>query len=218
MPVQTKKFYMKKLVLVIILLIPLKLFAPNSNHNDDLLISKIIENKVIENNLNLLKNDSIKTRKEVFKLAQPVIDIYLKRNNYHLLFPNMQDSVSYAITCIFLSESSNSLGQSAKSTLWLKHNNPFGLTSTQGVKLVSWELIRGEKIVMKRTFKIFNSFEEAISSLIQDYLSNGRFVNTLNSYSIKEFLFNLQRDGYCTNTNWDNMMYNIYLKQICLKE
>jgi len=209
---------MKKLVLVIILLIPFKLFAPNINHNYDYDIKRIKDDNLIQNNLSVLKNDSIKTRKEVFKLAQPVIDIYLKRSKYHLLFPNMQDSISYAITCIFLSESSNRLGQSAKSTLWLHANNPFGLTGHQGVTLLSWELIRGEKIICKRTFKIFNSLEEAVTSLIHDYLSNGRFVNTCNSYSIKEFLFNLQREGFCTNTCWSKMMYNIYLKQVCLKE
>jgi len=202
---------MKKFILIIILLIPFKLFAPNmSNYERN--IKLLMENDFINNNLMQLKNNSIKSRKEVFKLAQPVIDIYLKRHNYHLLFPNMQDSISYAITCIFLSESSNKLGQCAKSSLWLNYNNPFGLTSHQGIKLVSWEMIKKKKVIMKRTFKIFNSLEEAITSLIQDYLSNRRFINTCNSYSIKQFLFNLQRDGYCTNTAWPKTMYNIYLK------
>jgi len=202
---------MKKFILMIIILITFKLFYTKlSNYERN--IKLLMENYFINNNLMQLKDNSIKSRKEVFKLAQPVIDIYLKRHNYHLLFPNMKDSISYAITCIFLSESSNKLGQCAKSSLWLNYNNPFGLTSHQGVKLVSWEMIKKKKVIMKRTFKIFSSLEEAITSLIQDYLSNGRFVNTCNSYSIKQFLFNLQRDGYCTNPHWNSMIYNIYLK------
>jgi hypothetical protein len=184
---------MKKLILLIILLIPFKLFAPSLSEQEfKNKVKYLSENILIENNLIKLKDNRVKSRKEVFELAQPIIDIYLERGNYKELFPNL-DSVSYGLTCIFVSESSNSLGQSAKSSLWLQHNNPFGLTSSQGRKLLSWEMINGNRVIN--------------SALIKK-----NYNKTRNSSSIKEFLYNLQRDGYCTNKYWPKFAYNqIYL-------
>lgn len=200
---------MKNLMLLTILLIPLKLFAPNTaNYKKDIFF--MMETSIIEDNLRVLKNDSIKSRKEVFKLAQETIEIYLNRGNYKQYFPNL-DSISYGLACIFVSESSNSKGQSAKSSLWLKHNNGFGLTCSQGKRLISWEMINGNKVIMYRNFQTFTSFQAAIDSLIKS-LRKDNYNKTRNSSSIKEFLYNLQRDGYCTNTNWPEFAFNqIYL-------
>lgn len=197
-------------MLLTILLIPLKLFAPNTaNYKKDIFF--MMETSIIEDNLRVLKNDSIKSRKEVFKLAQETIEIYLNRGNYKQYFPNIQDSISYGLACIFVSESSNSLGHSAKSSLWLQSNNPFGLTCSQGRKLISWEMINGKRIVMYRNFQTFTSFQAAIDSLIKS-LRKDNYNKTRNSSSIKEFLYNLQKNGYCTNKYWPEFAYKqIYL-------
>ncbi|MCK9429321.1 MAG: hypothetical protein M0R17_04905 [Candidatus Omnitrophica bacterium] len=204
---------MKKFILLIIFLIPLKLFAPNlSIKEHSIRIKYIKENILITNNLIKLKDNQIKSRKEVFDLAQETIEIYLNRGDYKKHFPNL-DSLSYGLACIFVSESSNSLGQSARSSLWLKSNNPFGLTASKGRKLISWELIKGNKVVCYRNFQTFTSFKDAIDGLINSSLIKKNYDKTRNSSSIKEFLYNLQRDGYCTNKHWPEFAYNqIYLK------
>ena len=205
---------MKTLVLIVLLLIPFNLFAPNMTINYGALIIKM-ENELLINNLLKLKDNTTKTRGEVFNLVQPLIEIYMKRKEYNNVF--CMDSASYAIACIFVSESSNYKGHSAKSRLWLEHNNPFGLTSGQGVTYKSWEMIEGKRVNMNRTFKTFTSLEEAIDSLMNDYLSKPSFNRVLNSHSVKDFLYNLYKCGYMSNNHWPNFAFNqIYLK--CLKE
>lgn len=203
---------MKKCISLIILLIPFKLLAPTLNSVEyKASMEYLIENITINNNLFKLKDNQIKNRKEVFELAQPIIEIYLKRGNYKQHFPNL-DSISYGITCIFVSESSNKLGQSAKSSLWLQHNNPFGLTSSQGKKMLSWEMVNGKRVIMYRNFQTFTSLENAVDGLINSSLIKKNYNKTRNSSSVKEFLYNLQKDGYCTNKYWSNFAYNqIYL-------
>lgn len=199
---------MKKLILLIILLIPFKLFAPNQKIN----IKLIGENYIINKNLDLLKDNQLKTREEVFNLAQETIEIYLNRGNYKQHFPNLQDSISYGLACIFVSESSNKLGESARSSLWIKYNNPFGLTCSQGKRLISWEMINGNKVIMYRNFQTFTSFQKAIDSLIIS-LQKKNYDKTRNSETVKEFLDNLINNGYATNKNWSSWAYNnIYLK------
>lgn len=202
-------------MLLCIFMMPIKSYAPQI---DDSIIKEtnkyIIENQVLTKNLNLLKDSSLKTRKEVFELVQPIIEIYLKRGEYHNCFPNL-DSVSYAISCIFVSESSNHLGQSARSTLWLSHNNPFGITSSRGKTYKSWEMIDGKRVIMNRTFCTYNSFSDAIDSLMSDCLLKNSYTLTANSQSVKEFLFNLHRNKYMTNKNWPKFAYEkIYLMSI----
>jgi hypothetical protein len=154
-------------------------------------------------------------RKEVFNLVQPVIELYLKRHDWKIIFPNMEDSISHAMACIFVSESSNGKGHPARSSLWMLHNNPFGLTARQGVTKKSWELINHKRVVMDVTFRTFDSFEDAIESLIWDYLMRERFSIVRQSGSVKEFLYNLYKGGYMTNYNWPKFAYNeIYLKSI----
>lgn len=208
---------MKKTILLLIFLIPLKLFAPvfdNASYNKQIVFS--LENILINDNLNILKDSTRKTREEVFNLAEPIIDIYLKRKNYHFYFPNM-DSLSYAITCIFVSESSNYKGESARSSLWLTHNNPFGITSGKGKSYRTWEEINGKRVVMNRRFATYQTFSDAIDSLMKNCLLKKSYSTTANSSNVKEFLYNLQKDNYMTDSNWPNFAYNlIYLK--CLKK
>lgn len=205
---------MKKFILLIILLIPIKLFAPNDFTYKGRM-KLMMENEIINNNLIRLKDNSIKTRKEVFKLAQETIEIYLNRGNYKQYFPNLQDSISYGLACIFVSESSNTLGQSARSSLWLNHNNPFGLTSNRGTKLLSWELINGEKVIMYRTFQTFTSFQQAIDYLMINCLLKQRFSKAVNSCYIKDFLYGLYEGYFMSNSKWPTWAYNqIYLKYV----
>ena len=201
---------MKKFILLIILLLPINLFAPIKHLKH---LNFLEEEYFLQKRIERLQDNSIKTRQEVFTLAQESIEIYLTRGNYKQFFPYMQDSISYALACIFVSESSNRLGQSAKSSLWITHNNPFGLTSSRGVTLKSWEMINNKRVIMNRTFKQFDSFELSIKSLIEDYLFKKNFTNVRNSYTVKEFLDSLYKGNYMTNKNWPNWAYNsIYLK------
>jgi hypothetical protein len=204
---------MKKIILLLILLLPLNVFAPNKDAKH---LKFISESLFIQTNLEILQDKTIKTREKVFKLVQPIIEIYLERKGYKQHFhPNLQDSLSYGLSCIFVSESSNKLGRPAMSSLWLTHNNPFGLTSSKGTRLMSWEMINGKRVNMYRTFKQFTSFEESIDSLIKDYLMKRNFNNARNSESIKDFLYNLYKGNYMTNKYWPKFAYNqIYLKNI----
>lgn len=161
-----------------------------------------------------LKDGKIRTRKEVYHLIQPVIEYQMKLHGYNEHF-DLSDSVSYAIACIFVSESSNGKGHSARSSLWLEHNNPFGLTSTQGTTKLSWEMINGKKVVMHRTFRTFDNFEEAFNVLMTEYLFKPRYDKLLNSKTVKGFLYDLYECGYMTNRFWSSFAYNdIYLKSM----
>ena len=208
---------MRNLAVMLILLISVNLFAPTKIINQEEELNKIyynLDQKVLDYNIIALEDNSIRTREEVFKLAQPMIEILIKRKNYHMNFPNM-DSLSYAITCIFISESSNSKGQSARSNLWLIHKNPFGLTFSQGVTKMSWEMIKGKRVNMYRTFRSFNNFEETIDCLFKDYLWKSRYDLVRNSYSVEEFLHNLYKCGWMTNRHWPKFAFNeIYLKNV----
>lgn len=210
---------MKTLIVMLSLLVSINLFAPNTNRVYTNYIEKV-ENQIqfqedeatLDYNLVRLKDNIKRSRKEVFELVQPVIDVYLRRKNYHLQFPEISDSLSYALTCIFVSESSNRKGQPGCNSLWIYHNNPFGLTAKNGVTKTSWEMIKGERVVMQVTFREFNSFEEAIDSLMWDYLLKNRFSRSRSSLSVKDFLYNLYKDGYMTNHGWPKFAYNkLYL-------
>ena len=193
--------------------------SPFSDENDRVDESiknylKLKEIRYIDTNLVLLKDNSVKTREEVFHLVQPVIEYFLKEQNFHKNF-QLEDSVSYALACIFVSESSNSKGQSARSSLWLEHNNPFGLTSSQGVTKKSWEEIKGKRVVMNRTFRDYDRFEDTIESLMWDYLYKPRYKKVRQSSTVKEFLYNLYKCNYMTDSHWHNFAYNqIYLKSM----
>ena len=160
--------------------------------------------------LNELTNGVNKTRSKVFNLVLPIIQSKLIKysNEYKL-----KDSMAYAITCIFVSESSNSKGKSAQSNLWLKYNNPFGLTG-KGVTFKSWEEINGKRVVKYRAFKRFNTFDDAIVSLMEDYLLNKRYDRLKHSKTVKQFLNDLYKCGYMTGSYWPIFAYNeIYLKR-----
>ena len=177
------------------------------------------EQAYFDYNLIELKDNSRRARKEVFELVQPIIDIHLERHDWKIIFPNMEDSISHALACIFLSESSNAKGHPARSSLWLLHNNPFGLTAPKGVTKKSWELINHKRVVMDVTFKTFNSFEDAIDSLIWDYLMRDRYSLARNSGSVKSFFYNLYKCGYMTNYKWPLFAYNeLYLKSIAYEQ
>lgn len=207
---------MKRVVLTLVtLLFTLSSYAPLESEiiSNRVMIIEFEENQLITQNLYKLTDRAVKTRTEVYKLVQPVIEIYMKRGNYKQLFPLLQDSISHALACIFVSESSNTLGQSAKSSLWLNHFNPFGLTSTNGVTKQSWEMIEGKKVIMNRTFKTFNNFQEALDSLLINYLNKTRFSKARESTGVKHFFDNLYICGYMTNKYWPDFAYSqIYLK------
>lgn len=203
---------MKTILLVLSLLLSVVCYAPYSTDKTINFETESDRQEKILNNLVYLKDDKVKTRKEIYQLIQPVIQVYLERKNSQAMF-ELGDSLSHALACIFVSESSNALGQPAKSSLWILHSNPFGLTSTSGVTKTSWEEIKGKRVVMNRTFKSFNNFEEALDSLLFDYLYKSRFEKLWNSKSVKEFLYTLYACGYMTDSNWPNFAYNeIYLK------
>lgn len=208
---------MRKVLILLIFLYPITLFAPFMyDIKEQIYAEYMYDSYVIQNNLKILKDATIKTRNEVFHLVEPILDIYLTRFNYKKNFPNM-DSVSYALACIFVSESSNRKGQAAKSSLWLSYNNPFGITGKTGKSLKSWEMINNKKVIMHRTFREYTSFEDAVHSLMNDCLLKERYNSTANSFNVKTFLQNLYADGYMTNKHWPHFAYNqIYLK--CLKE
>lgn len=213
--VMNKTILSGAMILLFVFFVPLKSFAPTY---DKITKKKMFEffkdELLIRKNLDILKDSTYKTRKEVFHLVQPVIEIYLKRGDYHKHFPNLSDSVSYAITCIFVSESSNKMGHSARSTLWLYHNNPFGITGKTGKSLESWEMINNKRIIMNRTFRTFDSFSDAIDTLMFNFKKDS-YSLTSNSSTIKDFLFNLYRNNYMTNKHWSNFAWNeIYLKSI----
>jgi len=209
-----KKILLTILLLLMILFIPTRVLAPIIHDSIKINSNTIIEERLINENIIALKDSLYKNRNEVFALAQPIIEIYLKRNNYNDNFPNM-DSLSYAITCIFVSESSNYLGQSARSTLWIRHNNPFGITNGRGKTYKSWEMINNERVVMNRTFATYSSFSEAIDSLMVNCLLKDSYTLTSNSSSVKEFLYNLYKNNYMTNKHWPSFAYNdIYLNYI----
>ncbi len=169
----------------------------------------------INNNLEKLYDDDIRTRPEVFQLIQPILEIYLREytDNYVI-----GDSLSWALACIFVSESSNGKGHSGRSTLWLEHNNPFGMTTGKigkNVTKMSWEMINGNRVNMYRTFKTYNSLKEATESLLWDYLLKERYEPVKQAITVKEFLHILINCGYATNLGWSNWAYNeIYLKSI----
>ncbi len=214
---------MKTLALVLCLLLSTTLFAPSEVRVTAAFEPETVEmleeiqyekdEDILDYNLVRLKDDIKRSRKEMYELVQPVIDVYLRRNTLHTAFPNIADSLSHALTCIFISESSNRKGHTGRSSLWLEYNNPFGLTAHQGVTKTSWEMINGKRVVMDVTFRMFDSFEEAINSLMWDYLYKKRYINTINSVSVKDFLYNLYEDGYMTNSGWPKFAYKeIFLK------
>ena len=212
---------MKKLIILLVslLIISLNSFAPPEPSwriplNDN--IYKLYgKHCLINENLVSLKNGTKKTRKEVFNLIQPLLNMYLEeyKDNYIIA-----DSLSYALACIFVSESSNGKGHSGRSSLWLKYNNPFGMTTGMignTVTKMSWEMIEGERINMYRTFKTYNSLEEAVESLLWDYLLKERYESLRTTKTVKEFLYSLYKCGYMTNKFWPQFAYNeIYLKSI----
>jgi len=208
---------MRLYAVFLILLIPLQLFAPfdfnKSTTKQTIKVEQ--EESILDYCLVELKDGTNKTRKEVFHLAKNAIKVYLKRKHYtdHFL---IQDSLADALACIFVSESSNARGRPAKSSLWILHFNPFGLTSSRGdVIKTSWEMVKGKRVVMNRVFRSFNSFEEAVDSLLCDYLLKLRFEPLMNCLTVKDFLYTLRDCGYMTDSNWPNFAYNeIYLKSI----
>ena len=209
---------MKKLVLtLVVILLALDSYAPFDPYTDRYMTLAIesTENQLIQQNLSKLTDNTRKTRTEVYHLVQPIIEIYLNRGEYKGNFPYIQDSISHALACIFVSESSNGFGHSAKSSLWLNHNNPFGLTSSKGVTKMSWEMVKGQRVSMYITFRTFNTFYEAFESLLWDYLLKEGFLQARQSTNIKEFLDNLYECGYMTNHKWpDFAYYEIYLKSL----
>ncbi len=210
---------MKKTVMIlVVLLFSIRSYAPFDMMNRMEAIAERMleeENDMELFNLLELEDGSKKTRKKVFNLVQPIIELYLERGEYKYNFPYMQDSISHALACIFVSESSNRKGHSARSSLWLTHKNPFGLTGRNGVTKMSWEMIKGKRVDMNVTFRTFNSLNEAVESLLWDYLFKTQFFKVRQSTSVKEFLNNLYSCGYMTNHGWPRFAYNeIYLKSI----
>jgi len=211
------------LVLLLLLLLPISFMLPaktGSKATDspdvDNKIRHDFQLKMINDNMILLKNNKKKTRPETFKLVQPIIAIYLSDyvDNYII-----SDSLSFAIACIFVSESSTSKGHSARSSLWLKHNNPFGLTTTynskNSISFESWEEIKGVRTVKHRTFKTFNSLDDAVQSLMTDYLLNGRYDSLQDKKTVNDFLIGLYECGYMTGSYWPKFATEqIYLKSI----
>ena len=166
---------------------------------------------LINENLRTLLNDERKSRNEVFHLVEPLLDVYLEeyKDNYVI-----KDSLSYAISCIFVSESSNGKGHSSRSTLWLEHYNPFGLTG-KGIRKWSWEEENGKRVPQYVNFRTYTSFEEAIESLMWDYLLRKRYEPLRSKQTVKEFLYGLKQCGYMTASDWPRWAYNeIYLKSI----
>lgn len=173
------------------------------------------EFRLLNENMIDLKDDTRKTRTEVYNLVQPVMEMYLEEyvDNYVI-----GDSLSHALACIFVSESSNGKGHSGRSTLWLTHSNPFGMTTssfTNSTTKMSWEMIKGKRVNMYRTFKSYETFEEAIESLMWDYLLKARYFRLREAETVKDFLYSLYDCGYMTNSRWPFFAYNeIYLTQI----
>lgn len=169
----------------------------------------------INDNMEPLTYDIKRTRKEVFQLVQPILEIYLRNyiDNYAI-----GDSLSWAISCIFVSESSDGKGHSARSTLWLEHHNPFGITTNKTNKTVikmSWEMIKGKRVNMYRTFRTYKSFKEATESLMWDFLLKKRYEPVRSATTVEDFLTILIECGYATNRGWSSWAYKeIYLKSI----
>lgn len=170
----------------------------------------------INNNMEPLTYDIKRSRREVFQLVQPILEIYLRKytDNYAI-----GDSLSWAISCIFVSESSNGKGHSGRSTLWLEHHNPFGITTgkttSKTVTKMSWEMIKGKRVNMYRTFRTYESFKEATESLMWDFLLKERYELVRSTTTVKEFLDVLIKCGYATNKNWSKWTHKeIYLKSI----
>jgi len=215
-----KFFIMKKAIFLLTLLtFSLNSFAPpiSVGMQHDPYLEKIYERHcLINNNLVKLKDGERKTRKEVFKLAQPLLEVYLEdyQEDY-----TIGDSLSYVVACLFVSESSNRRGRSGMSTLWLDYSNPFGMTTNRigedTVTKMSWEMIKGKRVNMYRTFRTYESLEQAVESLMWDYLYRPRYERLRYSTSVKNFLYTMYKCGYMTNSGWSKFAYNeIYLKSI----
>ena len=100
-------------------------------------------------------------------------------------------------------------------TLWLKYNNPFGMTSGHigtTIKLMSWERINGKRVSMYRRFKTYDSLKEAVESLMWDYLLNERYERLRYKKTVKEFLYGLYDCGYMTNYHAATFWHKSYLK------
>jgi len=207
---------MKKAILLLTLLtFSLQSFAPIKANwlQYDPYIGKVYKKHcLINNNLVKLRDGNKKSRVEVFKLIQPLLDVYLDeyRDNYVI-----KDSLSYALACLFVTETSTRKGYSGINSLWLKHYNFFGATARKGISLLSWEEINDKRVPMYRNFKHFDSFEKAIHSLFWDYLFNDRYDRLRTAKTVKDFLYLLPKTGFCTDSNYGNFTYNqIYLKSL----
>jgi len=83
------------------------------------------------------------------------------------------------------------------------------------VTKMSWEMIHGRRVNMYRTFRTYDSLEQAVESLMWDFLLKGRYEKLRYSKTVKEFLYDLYDCGYMTNRYWPRFAYNeIYLKSI----
>lgn len=210
---------MKRLVLMVaIMFITLNSFAPVMP--EEMIYNPIKERAqrefcLLNENLVDLKDNTLKTRTQVYTLVQPIMELYLEEYEDNYL---LGDSLSYALACIFVSESSNGKGQSGKSSLWLSYNNPFGLTTSSlknSTTKMSWEMIGGKRVNMHRTFQAYDSFQNAIESLMWDYLLNERYFRLREAKTVKDFLYSLYRCGYMTNSGWPRFAYKqIYLEQL----
>ncbi len=203
---------------ILLFIISTDVFAPISAKHmmyDPYMEQIYSDHCIINKNTEDLYYDYKRSRQEIFHLAQPLLEIYLRKytDNYVI-----GDSLSWALACIFVSESSNGKGHSGRSTLWLEHNNPFGITTGKIGKTVtkmSWEMIKGKRVNMYRTFRTYESLKEATESLMWDFLLKARYEPVRQATTVKEFLDTLIRCGYATNLNWSNWAHKeIYLKSI----
>ena len=205
---------MKWIILILLNLFTLNSFAPPlpSYMVYDPYVEQIYKDHcTINNNLEKLYDDDIRSRKEVFNLVQPILEIYLRKyiDNYAI-----EDSLSWALSCIFVSESSNGKGHSGRSTLWLYENNPFGLTG-KGVTKWSWEEESGKRVPQYVNFRTYSSLKETTESLIWDYLFKERYEKVKKAETVEQFLYSLYDCGYMSASNWPSWAYKeIYLKSI----
>jgi flagellum-specific peptidoglycan hydrolase FlgJ len=100
------------------------------------------------------------------------------------------------------SESGNSKGKPFMSTLFKKHNNPFGIKGNGG-EYKTIEYYNGIKTQIVDGFRHFADLQNAIEYLVRDFLTTPRYDPLRSSSNYKEFFSNLRKCGYFTHPSWD---------------
>jgi len=217
---------MKRVWMLLTLLLGFSLssFAPNETmwaeieHEQYMKDARITElekelelQRTIQGNLEELKTGRIKTRNEVYHLVLPILKEYLKE--YQDSF-ELGDSLAYAVAGIFIIESGTKKGRAARSSLWIKYNNPFGLTAGSRymptIDMESWEHINGVRVVKIRTFRTFGSFKMAVDALMQDYLLKPRYQRLREAKTVDGFFHSMHSSGYTTNPLYGHTAGKIY--------